>query len=248
MLYTIIDLIQNKIVAQCSTQEGVVFFFLNSNHSISSFWNDRKKTFTPASVFRSLNMSGNDMAAPEGCYLFFSYWNDQSDALFLRRHQVYDENGRIVDPRVWTKVYQKIVSSDDPYQFMEYVPKKRQKVTFPHSGRKAHFHRINLPATFYQTMKFGCDDWSGELDEFDILFDHSAMRGKRRIKNDWAWDTEKRLYRSSSRSWKDQTKSRTQWGKHKPSCKRAKETIIEDDLEQKYDESCYAAMLDFYYD
>lgn len=227
MLYSIFNLAQNKIIAQGLSQEAVVFFFLKNRLGDSILpwrWQPAagNKTFSTKTIFISLNMSGKDMAAPDffyngGPFIFSSY--------VLRRYMVFDEEMRIVDPRTWTMVFERVTRSSNPWQFRP-MPMKRQRFSNFHiPGRKDHSHRVRMPAMLYQTLRMSQDEIEKDdedLGEIEIISDHSAIR--RKNLEFYSWDCcDKKAFRKTSRSWKDQTRSHAQWGKHQPSCCRRKD-------------------------
>lgn len=249
MLYTIIDLSKNAIVEQCSSQESVVFFFLEKNCSGAMApwnWNTKAAKIKPDELFRSLNMNGKDMATYKSRYMFFSSYIQKSD-LFLRRHLVYNEEDRVLDPRTWRKAIETVLQSKDPHVFRELHPSKmnhRYMNWMP--GRKFHSHRCTTPAFYYQMLKASQDEWGEEVEEFDVLYDRTSLRNRTYSHGD-GWDrAEKKAFRTLSRSWKDQSHSRKQWGKHKPSCKRFTMPFAEDDFDQEYEDACYEAMAEYY--
>lgn len=95
-------------------------------------------------------------------------------------------------------------------------------------------------------LKASQDEWGEEVEEFDVLYDRTSLRNRTYSHGD-GWDrAEKKAFRTLSRSWKDQSHSRKQWGKHKPSCKRFTMPFAEDDFDQEYEDACYEAMAEYY--
>jgi len=247
MLYYIIDLARNAVVKMVHSREAVVEFFIEQQVATWEMANpsmyEQKKPTEKDSVFRSLNMNGNDTARAGICYkVFLNFPGD----MVLRKYQVQDEYDRIVDPREWDDVYYRVLQ--DPLMFRERAATSRRKhYYYGLPGRKSHFHRHGLPALVYQAKKLSMDDVSEDFDDLDvdILIDHSSMRNKSFIKTS-LWDAlDKKFYRNASKSWKDQSHSRKQWGKHKTSCKRVKQPSFDEDQDDQYFESCLDAILEY---
>lgn len=223
MTYYIANLYTEKIERIVHSREAVIEFLMEKHFGLWSLVSENLSMKDKEDIFRVINMTGNDTAYVCDPFSVFP------KGYMLRKYQVIDENNRIVDPRTWNVAFDRVLQ--DPLQYREIPRRKRTSYGVSTPGRHHHFHRHGLPAMMYQSLKNSMDDVSDDLIDLDIeiLEDRTAMRKKSFVRGD-LWDAcEKKTFRTPSKSWKDQSSSRKQWGKHKVSCKRTKEISIEED-------------------
>lgn len=111
----------------------------------------------------------------------------------LRTDRVYDSDDRIIDIRLWDECN-------------EVLFPKRSRVYYCHNfGSKRHHHRVSGPSFLHRDLR-------NRGKEEGLSYKPSKVSAAD------AWDICERRYfavYSSSKSWKDQTKAKKQWCKHK---------------------------------
>ena len=137
----------------------------------------------------------------------------------LRRYQVFDDEFRSVDVRLWPEADPKLWAKTALSARSSYSSFWRFR-----SGSKQHQRSLTGPAMAHSTSRQNtdCVDYE-ELYDFGLPVpekDRSAVRRKVLISDgDYAGYLDDGWYRqrgsNCSRSWKDQYKSRKQWGKHR---------------------------------
>lgn len=164
------------------------------------------------SDFSQLNVTGKDTLMVQT--VTGHYWNKALQCYLplrtfvpvLRRYRVLDANGRSIDIRTW-----------DPALFKP--AKNTARTGWSTTGSKTHWHRRSGLSMLRRTLRAAQDD--GCADE---LADTYRMPAKAqlacRIRTvPYRCDREdyydRRTKPQRSQSWKDQTKSRRQYAKHK---------------------------------
>lgn len=205
MAYTIIQN-QNKII--CETQEEIIYrFFSFSLNTWSSVKRRRLDT-------TELNISGKDCrnAAihPEMQGHFFSIPFRSTPV--LRTTMVLDEYGRPVDVREWTEAIRRVESGYEPCAKWCQEPDPMYRKGPCGLGRKRHDHCICGPAMWHRTYRnLGHTDY---LEDLDMVPTRTRGLSVRKPEPSHSVEKTNRRY-SGSKSWKDQSKSCAQWGKHK---------------------------------
>lgn len=109
----------------------------------------------------------------------------------LRTYRVYDSDDRIIDIRLWDEC--------DEILF----PPRKVVYSYYNSGSKRHHHRVTGPSFMYRDLR--------NREREDGIASKPI-----RISVADAWDSyEKHYFASYSKSWKDQSKAKKQWCKHK---------------------------------
>ena len=159
--------------------------------------------------FSQLNITGNDtFTSMERCGWLFTDIGvipRYKKVCHLRRYQVLDEDDRSVDIRTWPKSVWEWAPSYPPC----YWP----------CGFKNNHHRTTGPSMWRGTYRASMDG----LDEAELLEENLPLpiqdnTGVRLPFNgtDRVWDYyDSHYFHWRSKSWKDQTKARKQWAKHK---------------------------------
>lgn len=122
----------------------------------------------------------------------------------LRRYQVQDEHGRSVDIRTWAP------------ELFEPLPRQRFTGWFT-TGAKSRWHRRSGPSMLRSAMRAAeQEDIPDEiLQRYDINPNQIATRVGNMSCYEHECYYERMTKTQRSRSWKDQTKSRKQYAKHK---------------------------------
>lgn len=223
-MYYLIDMNTGKTVAQRDSRDGIMMAYLGvtNNTKYRFLLRDRKLDFT------YLNITGKDITTGmerTGEY----YWNPELRYSFpvyakvtrLRPFMVIDEYGRSQDIRLWTDVIKRINSGIYPPVQRKNEPQPRFRIDPAGYGRKYNNHRVNLRAMLYQQMKLQTEPVDEDMLDIRPIIDKSNVR--KRVSEGEAWDSyEDKIHNkySSSKSWKDQSKSHRQWAKQKPGSKR----------------------------
>lgn len=128
----------------------------------------------------------------------------------LRRYQVFDAAMRSIDIRLWSD------------SIWEHVPQVSPMCSRWQSGSKPHYHRTAGPALWRRTLRMRADTVSSdELQEDGLpvpMYDRTAYRHGYNFRTADIWDFYEEKADAklcSSKSWKDQTRARKQWAKHK---------------------------------
>ena len=124
---------------------------------------------------------------------------------YLRRYQVLDEDGRSVDIRTW------------PKSVWEWAPS--HPACYWPCGFKDNHHRTTGPSMWRSPYRASMDG----LDEGELLSEGLPLpiRDNSGVRlpfdgTDSVWDYyDSHYFHWRSKSWKDQTKARKQWAKHK---------------------------------
>lgn len=214
-MYYVYDYVKEAVVMQGTQQEIALWWrgglLVQGKHLLSR--EDRRGK--PARVdFTQLNVTGKDVyRIPEQDGW---YWFKDKDGhpytvpkyvwvAYLRRYQVFDDAGRSIDIRAW----------DD--SVWHYVPPRQSSQWYPGwmRGAKFHHHRTSGPSMWRGTLRAAMD--VAEIDE-DLplpIRDNTKVRLPFGGTED-SWSYYDRHYcHWKSASWKDQTKARKQWAKHK---------------------------------
>ena len=139
------------------------------------------------------------------------------NAIYIRRFQVFDSEGRSVDPRIW-----------DVKPLPE--ARKRQRRVWE-NGAKRHCHRRKGPSLRLRSIR--CFTEITENVDFNIIKDCSRIRKKAVISSDDAWtiSEKKTCQRTHGKTcWKAQTKNPHQWGRHKPRYNKEISIIVDVDI------------------
>lgn len=205
MSYYIKDVRTGDIVITCTCRDLVIHWLrshvwpLSLDEAINITGADKYlRHDLPAESVRSIPMTLNGNEVDVIRY--------RPEAYALRPYQVLDEDGRSVDPRTWPE-------PEKP---------KLYCTGFCGNGRRPHDHRVGGPAMHRQTLRAIANELTdSELSEWGLCASaktHISIRRKMVMEKGDAWDfaEEKWIgkYRSS-KCWKDQHKTRRQWGKHK---------------------------------
>ena len=193
-MYHIFDHQQGAYIKVLETREDVVQWFAV---------NDPK--------YRNLNVTGND------CFSYFVDAGRDYNAICIRRFQVFDSEGRSVDPRIW-----------DVKPLPE--ARKRQRRVWG-NGAKRHCHRRKRPSLRLRSIR--CFTEITENVDFNIIKDCSRIRKTAVISSDDAWtiSEKKTCQRTHGKTcWKAQTKNPHQWGRHKPRYNKEISIIVDVDI------------------
>lgn len=204
MLYNVVNLISGEVIISGTCQE------------IAYWWRTNKKfrDYKGNIHFDELNMTGKDTVLHvvkdgliklkiRGEYTWVTNYKHVHD---LRTYQVQDEDGRSVDIRSWGK------------DVWEYEPPRCTYVPRWMSGSKAHGHRSSGPSMWRGTFSASMES----VDKAELLADghpvplrdNSGVRLPFTTSTVWDYYDE-HFFHQKSKSWKDQTKARKQWAKHK---------------------------------
>lgn len=171
----------------------------------------------PPLNFRDLNVTGNDVYATE------------FDGPWLRRFQVVDEAGRSQDIRTWTKEIKEVNAM---YHFPYRRPAPAQarfRIDPVDMGSKMPLRKGRYGAFTKQRLVEACGvpklDWEDDLLGFTPVRDNSAPKKPRN--RSWKSD-----YSGGTRSWKDNTKNTSQWGRH---IERVKEMPVRKNAADEFD-------------
>lgn len=176
---------------------------------------NRRYGEAPSLDFRDLNVTGNDVYATE------------FDGPWLRRFQVVDETGRSQDIRTWSKEIA-AVNAMTHFPYRRYAPTQaRFRVDPVEMGSKMPLRKGRYGAFAKQRLVEACGtpelDWEDDLLGFTPIRDNSAPKPKnRRMKSGY----------NGSRSWKDNTKNASQWGRH---IERVKEMPVRKNAADEFD-------------
>lgn len=172
--------------------------------------------------FSQLNITGKDCCPVyERVGMYWEpknecFWNSYVRVMRLKRFQVIDSDGRSIDIRTWKPEIALANAGHYPAKpSKEHIPVFRREPAG--WGRKVHTHRKGGCTMWRASMRevfCGDDD---ELTEFRPVIDRSKSRN-RGFSFDAGWDAVERRHNSSwtsSKCWKDQSKSGRQWAQHK---------------------------------
>jgi len=185
------------------------YVFDHENRSYIHFQNQEDLVLwwrRKARGFEDLNVTGKDIGvvhwmqpAWNGCFI-------EKSETWLRRYQVFDKEMRSVDIRQWSRTVWDYEAPHVPYRWAS-------------NSRKQHWHRITGPSFWHGTLKGAVVGKDEDVPLFPIK-DKSKVRNK--VREEFVWDyIDRKAARRPSRSWKDQSKARKQWGKSKPHSKQA---------------------------
>lgn len=205
MLYNVIDLNSGETIASGTCQQ------------IAHWWRRKFKDQKGNVNFRDLNVTGKDvvickekdgfsLVMIDGKLTLITNW---VRVRYLRRYQVLDEDGRSVDIRNWSK------------DVWEYKPPRHRPLVLDWvDGSKSHFHRTSGPSMWRGTFSSSMET----ADETELLEDglplpiQSNVDVRLPFNTSTVWDYyDRHHFHRKSKSWKDQSKARKQWGK----CKRS---------------------------
>ena len=217
MKYVVKHIFTGKVVAE-GDKTTVIRFFLRESHLFVMTWAWKPSlNFNKDRLFRSLSMTDTDLYIPDSFTLPTQ-----------RLYRVFDEDGRVVDPRSWVKEINAIMTSDNPmgYQTLMIGP-------IFSTGKKCHIHRNVSSAMRHQTLRMAADQLDLEED-IEILRKHINVRD-RGMRAEYK---DKFLTKSRSKSWKDQFHSSKQWAKHNPCTGRriSYETLMDTMYPEENDE------------
>lgn len=203
--------------------------------------------------FRELNVTGNDTVAEwvmDGRYFFPDgrACPTYTEQLRLRRFQVKDDKGCSCDIRVWEEDIHSSPSGgfwySRHYGMPERLPEFRREPAL--QGGKKHYRRMSYPAMAHGTLRdlYAQPDVDADEDSPVCPSDIPPVR-YRGVNRYTTYDlAETKYFNRGSRSWKENSKSRRQWGKHKHTNDRASiryfyaGTTLEDILQSIKSDSC----------
>jgi len=184
-------------------------------------------------TFEELNVTGRDtlpFAVPGGTYYdpqmecFGCYFKK---VYALRQYQVFDENWRSVDIRLWEKEIEEVTKElNKPcqyrFQFTKDVPGYRKDPCG--YGRKCHLSHTHLGPLWNSAIREADGDIFPEEDMGDYrpVIDRTKPR-KRGIYAGEGYNRSDKLFAHKwhrSKCWKDQTHAERQWAKREPGCSK----------------------------
>lgn len=204
-------------------------------------------------VDNSINMNGNDKSEQ---FVGFRTWGGARITIpvyenVLRRYMVKDEEGRIVDPRQWTETPQRPLPTKRTYKtfghgigFYSYIPKNDpilpvfRKDPVPRTGTRRYWYRGQPISGLKQSLvqKEERRGWDRRLEhtcfpeEDELLgFDPIRDRSKPRVSDRDPWGDSS--HRFDVPGWKNTSKARRQWGKHKRGAKNIPNKRVEEELD-----------------
>ena len=190
-MYYIYNILSGEMVAKASDKMSLLRAWARKVCKVT-MWSCHGSLNEVSNAFDDLSMTNSDIKVYRRA-MFTISTDVIEETRVLRTHRVYDSAGRIIDIRLWPECDEIL-----------FPPRKRTYFCY-NLGHKHHGHRVSGPSFNHRDLRDRQrDDYYGAKPIRISVVD--------------AWDfSEKRYFAGycKSKSWKDQTKSRKQWCKHK---------------------------------
>lgn len=197
-MFYLVDIIDNVILAACETRNDIHVAWLKHVQKVGRYGDYKNREMD----YSMLSMNDNDLLWVPNFHSYLDgddirYYSEKTYA--YRRFRVYNEYGRVVDIRLWPEMER------DPV-----IERKTFERTW-NSWAKDHAHRQRGASMRRNDLR----NVAMALDEDNAGYTGHASP---KLSSGDAWDIYEKRHDSKwcgSKSWKDQSKSRKQWCKHK---------------------------------